>query len=559
MKRDFAALSGDTFDVLVIGGGIYGAWTAWDAALRGLTVALVERGDFGAATSSNNFKLVHGGLRYLQHLDFKRMRESIREQRALRRVAPHLVEPMPCLVPTYGWGLRGRPALRTALLLNDWVSHDRNDGVAAGAQLPGRRVLSAEQVRQIVPGVPEDGLTGGVIWHDAQMRSPDRMLISIMRSASERGAVLANYVAAESLIVDGHRVLGARVRDVLTGAESEVRARVTLNCAGPWVDEMLGDLLGEQPPLCPRTQAWNLVLNRLLVPDHAVGLYSAAGFSDKDRKISAGSRLIFFVPWRGRTMIGTSHRPIAAGEEPRLDDRDEKLALLEEAASAYPSANLSESDIAFAHCGVLPGTVDTGSGHVRLLKHYVLRDHSRADGVTGLISAVGVKFTTARDVAERIVDRACDQLAREAGCATALTPLHGGDLDDWDDFRSTADVPLAVPTDVRRAFLESYGTSYGEVLSVAGEDAALLQPLANTDTLGAEVLHAVRHEMALKLSDVVRRRTGIGTAGLDAADGVIDEVSTLMAGELGWSEERRNTELEETRGIYQAFPCQTTT
>jgi len=202
MKRDPERLTERTFDVLVVGAGIYGAWAALDAALRGLAVALVDRGDFGAATSANNLRVIHGGLRYVQHLDFGRMRESIREQRILMRVAPHLVHPLPCAVPTYGHGLRGRLALRAALLVNDLVGLGRRRGSAPDKALAPGRLVDRRRMREIAPDLPDRGLTGGAVWHDAQVRDPERLVLAIIETAAKHGAVAANHVEAKEFLVE---------------------------------------------------------------------------------------------------------------------------------------------------------------------------------------------------------------------------------------------------------------------------------------------------------------------------------------------------------------------
>ena len=557
MQRDVNSLADREFDVLIVGGGIYGAWIARDAAQRGLSVALIERGDFGSGTSANNYKLIHGGLRYLQHADFVRMRESIREQRALRRVAPHLVNVMPCLVPTYGLGMRGMPAMRVALTMNDMISWDRNHGVESTRQLPPRKFLSPSEVKGIIPGVNEQGLTGGAIWHDGQMRNPDRLLWSVLRSAVADGARIANYVEARSLLQQDQTVNGVLAYDHLSEEEFEIRAKMTVNAAGPWVDTLLGDVTGEK--LCPKTQAWNIVLKRQLVADMAVGLYSSRSFADSDRKISRSGRLIFFAPWRGRTMIGTSHRPLTRqGKSPDLSrDREEMLDLLVEAMDAYPAAELSEEDIAFAHCGVLPGTADPVLGDVKLLKHYVLRDHKKTDHVSGLITCVGVKYTTARDVAEKVVNCVGGHLgARMPNCRTAETPIWGGDFDNWGQLVATvksqcSELSISGEDRIPSSLAENYGTEWKLVLDLIRQDAALGKPVDESSLLG-EVLHAVKFEMAVTLLDVVRRRTDIGTARAPSSE-VMQACGEVMAAELGWSEEELAQQLRDAAEYYQPF------
>ncbi len=220
VKRDLGALAEREHDVVIVGGGIHGVAAAWDAASRGLRVALVEAEDFGSGTSWNSLKTIHGGLRYLQTLDLKRMRESIRERRTLLRIAPALVRPLPFVVPTYGHGPKGREALGLGLWLNDVVSSDRNRGLPAERQIPHGRLLSRREVLDLFPGVPEDGLNGGASWTDAQVESSERLTIGFARAAADAGAVLCNHLAAVAFLRRGAAVTGIRGRDSLGAASS---------------------------------------------------------------------------------------------------------------------------------------------------------------------------------------------------------------------------------------------------------------------------------------------------------------------------------------------------
>ena len=245
MKRDIAALADRELDLLVVGGGVYGAAIAWDAALRGLSVALIEKNDFGSGTSFNNLKTIHGGIRYLQHADFTRMRESVRERRNLMRIAPHLVHPLPFLVPTYsGSVLKSRTAMRVALFVNDLVSWDRNRIDDPQKRLPAGRALGRDECLELAPGIAPENLTGGVLWHDAQMHNSDRLTLSFVLSAAEQGAAVANFVEATELVRRGPRVTGVRARDVIEGTGGlELRAKLVVNAAGPWVDRISGSKL----------------------------------------------------------------------------------------------------------------------------------------------------------------------------------------------------------------------------------------------------------------------------------------------------------------------------
>jgi glycerol-3-phosphate dehydrogenase len=397
VKRDLAALAGREHDVLVIGGGIYGAATAWDAAQRGLAVGLVEAADYGSGASWNSLKTIHGGLRHLQRGDVAGLRESARERAALLRIAPDLVRPLPFLVPTYGHGRRGREVLAAGLLANGLLTLDRNHGVPRTSRLPRSRMLSRDEVLTRVPGVDPDGLTGGALWHDAQVSSSERLLVGFLEAASSAGAALANYAPVKALTREGGRVRGAVVRDLETGTEAAVRARVVVNAAGPDAGAILA-LAGIGRPDIPLLHAANLVLRRPVVSGQAVG-------------IEKEGRFLFLAPWADRSIVGTDYSP--AGPV----DAD---AFFDVARRAFPWAGLDRADVAVVHRGRVPGT-----GASTLWTRGRVIDHEQADGVPGLVSLVSVKYTTARAAAEQAVDLACRRLGRpEPRSRTAWTLLH---------------------------------------------------------------------------------------------------------------------------------------
>ena len=240
IKRNLSSLADREFDVVVIGGGIFGACAAWDAALRGLSVALIERRDFGSGASANSFKMVHGGIRYLQHADVYRIRESSRERNALLRIAPHLVSPLPVMIPTYGHGREGKELLSAGMRLYDFVTLDRNKGLDdPDRRIPRCRMLSRGECLSTLPGLDAKGLTGGALFHDGQVHNTPRLVLAFLQSAASEGAVVANYIEATALLRAGDSVTGVRARDTLTDDTLEVRARVVLNCSGPWAERLL--------------------------------------------------------------------------------------------------------------------------------------------------------------------------------------------------------------------------------------------------------------------------------------------------------------------------------
>ncbi len=475
MKRDLAALAGREWDVAVVGGGIYGAAVAWDAAQRGLAVALVEREDFGAGASWNSLKTIHGGLRYLQKLDLGRLRQSARERATLLAIAPEIVRPLPFVVPTYGHGMTGREALALGLWLNDWLTRDRNRGLPADHRIPDARTVSAAVALRLVPGLERRGLTGAGLWHDAQAASTERLTLAFVLAAAGAGALAANHAEAVSLLRASGRVEGVAVRDTLGGTTLEVRARVVVNAAGPWADELLARGSLRRAP-APLLRARNLVLRRPPAVPLAVGARSEG-------------RFLFLVPWAGRTIVGTSYEP-AEGVP------SDPLAFLDEAARAFPWAGIGREDVAVVHEGLVPGR----GGASGLSTRPRLHDHEVEDGLPGLVSLQGVKYTTARLVAEQAVDLVVRRLSREASpCRTAVTRLPGARL-------------LAGP-------------------------------------VGDRALRAVRDEMALTLADAVLRRLDLGTAGPPPPED-LDAVTRVMAAELGWDADRERRERAVLAGFY---------
>lgn len=416
MKRDLADIAAQTYDLLVIGGGIYGVCVAWDAAQRGLRVAMVERGEFGAATSANSLKTLHGGLRYLQEANLPRMRLMIRERRAWLRIAPDLTRPLPFLLPTGGKLSRHRLLLTAALLINDLVSWDRNRGVLPEWHLPHGRILSRADCFAHLPGLPDSRVSGGALWYDAQILDTEKLLRAILQAAITHGARAVNQTAVTGFIQQGRRVQGAIITDRLNGQSHEVQASLVVNCAGAWSDGLLALVDGRSATPTPTfhlSTAINLV-TRQIVPNVAVGLPS---------RWQGRARILFTAPWQDCSLIGTWHAPYTGTTPAYQVDEATLDACLAEVNAAYPPAQLTRADVRQVHAGYLPmqpGPADA----VRLVRESVIYDHARTDQLDGLISVIGVKYTTARHTAERAVDLALRKLGRTAvPCQTAHTPI----------------------------------------------------------------------------------------------------------------------------------------
>ncbi len=554
MKRDLNELANNEFDIIIVGGGIYGVMTAWDASLRGLRVALIEKDDFAGSTSSNSLKIVHGGLRYIQHADIKRMRESIRERRILMKIAPHLVHPLAFVIPTYGHFIKGPEALFVALKINDLISFDRNSLPDPQKHLPAGKVISKEECLRKIPGVDEENLTGGAIWYDAQLYNSERMIFSILRSATDSGTVAANYVEMKNFLLKDNRVVGVTAEDKLSGQTFDIHGKLVVNTTGPWINRILS-ILRKQEPVKRVTLAkmMNLVTRKFL-EENSVGVYSKYEYKDKDAVISKGSRLYFITPWRNLSLIGTAQLAYEGDPEDFHITRNDIETFMAEINEAYPPANLSMDDVLFYYGGLLPIEDNYDDPrNVTLTKHYELIDHKKEDNIEGLLSVVSVKYTTARDVSEKTINLALQKLDMgKRPSLTAGTPIHGGDIGFFEDYLQSTlkNSPNGFSKEVLRHLVYNYGTAHQEILKLAKENTVYAKPLPGHDEiLKAEVIHGVREEMAQHLRDVVFRRTDLGPSGLPN-DTTLEDIAALVAKELGWDDLKIKEEIAATKKIY---------
>lgn len=541
MRRDPSRLTTSEFDLLVVGAGIYGATVAWDATQRGLRVALIDKGDFGSGTSFNNAKTVHGGVRSLQRGHLGEMREYLRERRALLRVLPHLVHPLPFLLPTRRALPRHKLPLAIYFRLNDLLAADRNRIPDPSKHLPASRVVSREECLRLAPWIDPEGVTGAIEWHDAQFSNSSRAELAFIRTAVEHGCEAANYVEATAIVATDGRATGVMARSLPDGVHFPIRARTVLLAAGGWTDEWLARALaGKRRRPVPH---WSVAMN--LVIDGKGGTHAVGG--------TARGRLFFLAPWRGATIAGTSHDPWTSRADQLAPRREDVAQLIADVNAAFPRANLTATDIRLVHRGLLPAT-EASAHTVRLLRESPFIDHGE-DGCANLFSLVGVRYTTARHSAERAVDVLARRLdVPTAPCATATTQLVGGRIDRFDAF--VADATRQASTDVPASLIErlvfTYGTAWRDVVALAADAPARLAPLGTRcPVTPAELLYAVREEMAVTLSDALLRRTDAGTRGYPGDDAV-DAALACLSEALGWTAARQAQERQDFRRAYDA-------
>lgn len=403
IERNLEEAESRTWDLLVVGGGIYGATLALEASRRGLAALVVERGGFGGETTWNSLRIVHGGLRYLQSLDLPRFRESVRERRWFLRTFPDLVRPLPCLMPLYdpprGGALRRPAVFRLALRINDLLSRER-------ALLPGQ-LLSVAETEELFPAVDRTGLRGGALWHDAVAPDPRRLVVEILRRACHSGAAALERMEALEMLVERGRAAGIRSVDRESGRVLTLWARAVANCAGPWCGEVARRFDRDVPGLFRPALAWNLLLDREPLSRAALAVASE----------ERGAQTWFLLPWEGRLLAGTAYAPVprgSSGEEgPGEAGIERFLAALN---TALPGFGIRRDEVLDVLWGRLPAVAE---GETVLASRPVVFDHGAAGGPSGLVSVSGVKLTTARAVAER----ALAALFRKDGRPSPSAPL----------------------------------------------------------------------------------------------------------------------------------------
>lgn len=544
LQRRPEHLASQTWDVLIIGGGITGACIAWDAAQRGLSVALVDKADFSHATSAAPSKLIHGGLRYLKNLEFGLVRESLQERRVMEVIAPHQVVPLPFLLPAYGWRTQGGlPMLGAAMLLYEGLSYDKGWLEEEAQKLPGFKALSRKQVLNIAPGLPQKGLNGGFIYYDCQMLSPERLTLDFLLSAAEAGATLCNYAEVTDFEVSDACLRGVTVKDVISGQQYDVQARVTVNASGPWADLLLGLMDGEPARKLLRSKGIHIITRRLVETDCALTLATADG------------RHLFLIPWRGHTLIGTTDVAYKGHPDQFQVTEADITGLLDQVNGLLPEARLTRADVRHFYGGLRPlveEETQVQAESYKLSRKFEVFDHAEK-GLEGFLTVIGGKYTTARLLAEQTVDRIYSKLGlASVACQTAQLPIWGsGPHRHYSDLEASLrqNNPLIDPAQLV-LLARHYGQRVGKLLELATQTPGGFQRLGQHEPeIAAQVLYGIRHEMALTLGDILFRRTGLGTLG-PLPEEQLQAIIDLMAAELGWDAQRAEAELAAVQRVY---------
>src|ERR671932_1873431 len=524
------------FDVIVIGAGINGAAVARDAAMRGLKVLLLDKGDISSGTTQWSTRLIHGGLRYLQYYEFYLVRESLRDREILLHTAPHLVRPLGFLVPIYEYMEHGKLMIQLGMITYDALSWCE--------RLERHPIFSREQTLEREPGLNPEGLMGAAFYYDAQVEYAERIAVENTVSAHEHGAVVLTYVKVDRLLVEDANVVGVEFTDVLSGERHAAHAPLTINVAGPWVDEVLAEMdrYGEaEERMIGGTKGSHLIV------DPFPGAPKTALYIEARED----GRPYFIVPWNGRYLIGTTDIRYEGDLDLVVADDEEIDYLLSETNHVIPEANLTRDKVLFTYSGVRPLPYEPEGAEGSVSRGHIIYDHSEKDPkIGGLFSIIGGKLTTYRNLARETVDEVYRKLGEKAPrCRTDKVPLPGGATEDFEAFSTEFKATSGLAEELAERLLKLYGVHAPDVLELAGDDPSLKAPLSQSATvetgvIGAEVLYAFRRELAEKLGDVLLRRSMVGmgpNVGLD-----VDEAAVQIdIRYLGWTEERAEREIRE--------------
>lgn len=512
------------FDIIVIGGGITGAGVARDAALRGLTCLLLEKGDFASGVTSKSTRLIHGGLRYLANLELDLVAESLSERAILRKQAPYLIHPMPILIPIYKDDPHGRAIMSIGIHLYDLLSHEKD--------IPRYFTSNRAETLGFEPRLNQEGLMGSALFYDHQILMPERLVIENIISAREAGAVLRNYVCAEKIEEADNGIVVA-AKDVLSGTLHTFRSRVLVNAGGPWIDRVRKAGGIDQSKIIFPTKGVHLVLPKL--SDQALFV------------TSRDQRMFFIIPFSAYSLIGTTDTKYSGDLDDVHADQADVEYLLSESRRILPGMNLSKGSILHTYAGIRPLAFSGASESKISRKHRVITE-GRSNRI---ITIAGGKLTTYRNMAEDVVDAACKALGRKIACLTDKRPLPGGLPMEYEDYVKGA-VPefsarYRVDPETAQHLIGFYGARTERVLDIMKTERDLgIAISSESRDIYAQILYSVMEEGVRTVSDIIFRRIH---TGITATRGVnqVEKIAEIAGRELKWSEDEKRHHIEEFR------------
>ncbi|RXZ51664.1 glycerol-3-phosphate dehydrogenase [Agromyces binzhouensis] len=518
------------YDLIVVGAGINGLGIARDAAERGLHVAIVEQEDLCSGVSAWSGRLVHGGLRYLEHGDIALVRESLRERERLFRLAPHLVKPVRLIMPFYARNRRPSWMIRLGMLAYDILSFDKS--------VAWHRILSESAVRRRFTGMAETGLSGAALFTDGQVEYAERLCVELAIAAAGAGADIITHTRVEDLVLEGGQVVGVRTVDD-DGERAELRAAIVVNAAGPWVDTVAKD--AAEGGSAPSSRAPRLIggsKGSHIIVDPFPGAPTDVVYYESQ----SDGRLVLVIPWTGRYLIGCTDRLFDQDPDAARAESDEIDYLLTEANALMPDAGLTVDDVLYTYSGVRPLPYAPGIPEWRIPRSHIVYDHADT-GRPGLYSIVGGKLTTYRQLAEDAVDTVMKRLGRRGRTVSKELPFPGARSADLEAFRTAFRRTSGLPTDTAERLLGLYGVRAARVAELATAEPGLGERFdPDSPAIAAELVMAVEEEFAQTLTDVFARRSLLAFEPSHGLRGAA-RAAEILGERLGWDADERRAQV----------------
>ena len=538
MDRFINNYDGKEFDLIVIGGGITGASIAYEAASRGLDVALVEKSDFGSATSAATSKMIHGGLRYLSTFEYALVRESLKERRVLMNIAPNFVHPAPFVFSSYKKDKVSFNLMKIGMYLYEAFSFDKNWIWDKSKSMPSFKSLNAEQILNLFPDALSENLVGGQLYYDCSSHSPERFTLSFIKSAVKYGASVANYTEVNDFIVENISkkkkiVKGVKVTDKISGIKKDIKGKLVINCTGPWADIMLDKVKnkGNHNEDLRRSEGIHFII------DKNIGDTTYSGYSKSGRHF-------FLHPYRNHTLVGTTDKEFIGKPKDFKVTKEAIEGLIKEVNSAYGNKEkIKYNDILYCYGGLRPLVEDQTEESYKSSRKYEITGEKK-NGIEGLITVEGGKYTTSRMLAEKAINKVIRILKYpKKKSISETTQLFGCEIKNYKKFieEKVQEYNKYEPHQIEY-LIRCYGTEIDSIMKLAENNSNLNQKLNADGELLAEVQFAIKNEMAITLSDIIFRRMGIGLLGHPGNE-IINKITTLAAKELSWDKEKTKQEI----------------
>jgi glycerol-3-phosphate dehydrogenase len=540
LKRYIEEPAGTKFNLIIVGGGITGAAVAYIAAARGLSVALFEKKDYGGATSAATSKLIHGGLRYLANMEIMLVRESLRERRILGNIAPNFVYPLPFVLPNYKRWKGNIWKILAGMYLYDLLSYDKKDTWDKSKQLQNHKIISYRKTIRLEPNLKKENLRNSVYFFDYQSIFPERLTLAFIKSAAEYGAKVSNYAPVEGFIYDAeNRITGVDVKDVFSGITKKVYADLIINCCGTWADKILNLAARKdfKAHKIKRSEGIHIITKKI-AGNHVVSLQREDG----------GHMMI--MPWRDHSLIGTTDKEYY-GDPDEYRVSKESINDVIQAVNENFGMKISFSDINHAYGGLRPLVDDQTKSSYETSRKYEVYDNA-VDGIEGMITVEGGKFTTSRSLGSEVLNLVSKKLSKTLSDSVSDNLyLSGCEIRDMKQFMIRQHLNYQ---DFSKKTIEyvsrNYGTDSKVVFQIARDEQRYAEVISHDGEILAEIVYAIKYESAKTLRDIMLRRTGTGTLGNPGKD-IIDKIAGISAEMLNWDKKRIEEETASLMKVYE--------